>query len=233
MIALPKAKVTGVSPRTVELVDIYPTLADLCGLTPPANLEGKSLRPLLMNPKARWTQPAITQVVRDRDGKRLMGYSVRTERWRYTEWDGGAAGAELYDQDADPHEYQNLAKDPKYASQVAELKALLPKTKPAEIPGPEGEEEETGQLAGTDSRGAAASAIWKTTCRAWRATFAPILISLSLSVVNGQRRPCPLERGFARKSQSRQWIGRLPRARQKLGIPRWPCPAPGGDAAAR
>ena len=131
--ALPKARVTGVSPRTVELVDIYPTLADLCGLTPPANMEGKSLRPLLMNPQARWDQPAITQVIRNQGGKRLMGYSVRTERWRYTEWDNGAAGAELYDQNADPHEYQNLAKDAKYASQVAELKAFLPKTQPAEI----------------------------------------------------------------------------------------------------
>ena len=134
MIALPKAKVTGVSPRTVELVDIYPTLADLCGLTPPSNLEGKSLRPLLENPKAAWAQPAITQVFRDRHGKHTMGYSVRTERWRYTEWDNGVAGAELYDQDADPHEYRNLAKDAQYASQVADLKALLPKTRPANLP---------------------------------------------------------------------------------------------------
>src|SRR3989440_4242440 len=94
MIALPKAKVTGVSPRTVELLDIYPTLADLCGLTPPSNLEGKSLRPLLDDPKAAWTQPAITQVLRA--GSKTMGYSIRTERWRYTEWNGGEAGTELY-----------------------------------------------------------------------------------------------------------------------------------------
>jgi uncharacterized sulfatase len=138
MIALPNAKATGVSPRPVELVDIYPTLADLCGLTPPANLEGKNLCPLLENPKAPWTKPALTQQVRRESGKVIMGYSVRTERWRYTEWDGGAAGTELYDQNADPHEYQNLAKDAQYASQLAELKALLPKTKPAEIPVPVG-----------------------------------------------------------------------------------------------
>ena len=136
IIALPKAKATGASPRTVEFVDVYPTLADLCGLTPPANLEGKSLRPLLENPKAPWSKPAITQVVRGESGTRVMGYSVRTERWRYTEW--GAAGSELYDQDADPHEYQNLAKDAHYAGTVAELKALLPRTKPAEVPGAEG-----------------------------------------------------------------------------------------------
>jgi len=58
---------------------------------------------------------------------------VRTERWRYTEWDGGAAGSELYDQDADPHEYQNLAQDPKEAKTIAKLKKYLPKNKP-EIP---------------------------------------------------------------------------------------------------
>jgi uncharacterized sulfatase len=64
-----------------------------------------------------------------------MGYSVRNERWRYTEWDGGAAGSELYDQDADPHEYQNLAKAEKYAKTVAEMKKFMPKTKP-QIPAP-------------------------------------------------------------------------------------------------
>jgi len=135
IIALPKTKATGVSQRTVEFVDIYPTLADLCGLTPPPNLEGRSLRPLLENPKAQWTKPAITQVVRDEGGKQIMGYSVRTERWRYNEWDGGGAGVELYDHEAGPHEYQNLAKDPQYAGQVSELKGLLPKTKSADIPG--------------------------------------------------------------------------------------------------
>ncbi len=134
MIALPKAKVTGVCGRTVELLDIYPTLADLCGLKPPGNLEGKSLRPLLENPKAPWSQPALTQQVRYDGSKRIMGYSVRNERWRYTEWDGGAAGVELYDHDADPHEYKNLGKNPDYASTVSDLNKLIPKTAPAEIP---------------------------------------------------------------------------------------------------
>ena len=115
-------------------MDIYPTLADLCGLKAPPNLEGRSLRPLLENPKAHWLIPAITQQVRDVGGKTIMGYSVRTERWRYTEWDGGAAGVELYDQLADPQEYQNLAKDPKFAKTVSEQKKLLPLTRPAEIP---------------------------------------------------------------------------------------------------
>ena len=127
IIALPKAKTTGVCGRPVELLDIYPTLAELCGLTAPKTVEGKSLRPLLENPKAGWTKPAITQVLHDESGERIMGYSVRTERWRYTEWSGGKAGVELYDHDADAHEWNNLAKDTKYAKQIAELKALLPK----------------------------------------------------------------------------------------------------------
>ena len=136
MIALPKAQVTGISERPVELVDLYPTLADLCGLRPPSNLEGKSLRPLLEYPKARWLQPALTQQVRNTEGKMIMGYSVRTERWRYTEWDAGALGAELYDEVEDPHEWQNLAKDPHFARTVSDMKKLLPHTKPDEIPRP-------------------------------------------------------------------------------------------------
>jgi len=56
---------------------------------------------------------------------RVAGYSVRTERWRHTEWDDGRQGEELYDHERDPGEYRNLAADPKYASVVAEMKRLL------------------------------------------------------------------------------------------------------------
>ena len=63
-----------------------------------------------------------------------MGYSVRTERWRYTEWDGGKAGVELYDQVEDPHEWHNIAKEQRYAKAVSDMKRLLPATRPAEIP---------------------------------------------------------------------------------------------------
>jgi arylsulfatase A-like enzyme len=103
------------------LVDLYPTLADLCGLPAPAGVEGKSLRTLLDDPKSTWDAPAFTQVTHGQ----VMGRSVRTQRWRYTEWDGGAKGAELYDHDADPKEYKNLAADPKHAADVAELKKML------------------------------------------------------------------------------------------------------------
>jgi len=111
----------GTCPRTVELLDIYPTVADLCGAAAPEHLQGASLKPLLLDPSARWTRPARTQVMR---GKR-MGYSVRTERWRYTEWSGGTAGSELYDYENDPGEMRNLAADSKYASVIAELRTQL------------------------------------------------------------------------------------------------------------
>jgi len=118
--------------RTVELLDIYPTLADLCGLTPPSNLEGKTLRPLLNNPKSEWNLPAFSQTARSEAG--IMGHSVRNERFRYTEWAGGKQGKELYDHEKDPKEYHNLASDPKYAATVAELSKLLPKeTTPSEV----------------------------------------------------------------------------------------------------
>lgn len=120
----PDTKMIGkVSNRPVELVDLYPTLADLCGLPAPAGAEGRSLRPLLQDPTASWDAPAYTQVVH---GK-VNGRSVRTERWRYTEWNGGNAGAELYDHEADPKETRNLAKDEKHAATVAELQGLLHK----------------------------------------------------------------------------------------------------------
>ena len=130
MLAGPGIPAGGVSPRTVELLDGYPTLLELCGLPkPPQELEGASLTPLLREPGGEWGRPAYSQVTR-RAGKgkaaaRVMGYSVRTERWRYTEWDEGRLGAELYDHDADPGEITNLAKDPARADVVAEMKKLL------------------------------------------------------------------------------------------------------------
>jgi iduronate 2-sulfatase len=110
-------------PRLVELVDLYPTLAELCGLTPPSHLEGRSFRPLLDDPEQPWKAGAYTQLSTGK-GKG-DGRSVRTERWRYTEWDEGRRGAELYDHHADPHEYRNLANDEAYADTVKTLKALL------------------------------------------------------------------------------------------------------------
>ncbi|ODU00977.1 MAG: iduronate-2-sulfatase [Planctomycetes bacterium SCN 63-9] len=122
------------SPRTVELLDLYPTLAGLAGLKPPANLQGASLEPLLANPSAEWKRPAFVQVSRND----FSGHSVRTERWRYIEWDNGKRGTELYDEVADPHEFHNLANDPAQARVVEELRALIRKNWPAGSPSNEG-----------------------------------------------------------------------------------------------
>jgi uncharacterized sulfatase len=119
--------------RLVELVDIYPTLAEITGLKPPSNLEGYSLMPLIRNPKAKWEHPAFTQVQRGS----IPGHSVRTEKWRYTEWDFGKVAAELYDETNDPRELHNLSSDPTHAKTVSEMKALLAKVHPVPVKGGE------------------------------------------------------------------------------------------------
>ena len=97
------------SPRIVEFLDIYPTLAALAGLAPPAGLHGRSLVPLLTDASAPWDHPALSQVRRGAVPETFMGYTIRTDRWRYTEWDGGTRGTELYDVEADPDELRNVA----------------------------------------------------------------------------------------------------------------------------
>lgn len=115
-----------------ELIDVYPTLADLCGLEAPANLHGKSLAPQCTDPTLATKGYALTQVRRGGGmGKKVgaegpfSGYSLRTPRWRYTEWGGGNKGVELYDHDADPQEFTNLASDPQHAGTVAQLQKQL------------------------------------------------------------------------------------------------------------
>jgi len=116
------------SPRLVELLDLYPTLAEMARLTPPKNLEGASLLPLLKQPQAAWDRPAYTEV---RRGPTRPGYSVRTERYRYMEWSDGKDGVELYDEEADPQELKNLAADPAHAATLAKLQALVRKNWPS------------------------------------------------------------------------------------------------------
>jgi uncharacterized sulfatase len=111
--------------RPVELLDLYPTLADLCGLPVPMELHGTSLRPLLDDPAAPGKKAAYTQVLHGEGKDEFQGRSVRTERWRYSEWDNGWRGAELYDHDNDPHEYRNLIADTGSVLIVKELKELL------------------------------------------------------------------------------------------------------------
>ena len=112
----PKAKGKG-QPcrRIVEFVDIYPTLTELAGLPTPKQVEGRSLKKLLDNPLTKWNGTAITQVLRPEDDRLknpVMGRSIRTERWRYSEWGEGKFGEELYDHFADPMEFNNLALNP-------------------------------------------------------------------------------------------------------------------------
>ncbi|GAA5508992.1 sulfatase [Novipirellula caenicola] len=130
---------SGVCRRIVEFVDLYPTLTDLAGIKAPENLDGRSLRPLLNNPLAPWDNVAVTQVLRpadDRLGDQVMGCSIRTDRYRYTEWGEGKYGFELYDHHADPLEFNNLAIDPDEATRdvIAQLRPLLRSHASGQIP---------------------------------------------------------------------------------------------------
>lgn len=123
MVRAPRAQGNGQTSRAiVEFVDIYPTVAEWCGLRGPDGLAGRSLVPLLRAPDTRWDGAAFTQILRPGAGRPVMGRSVRTDRWRYTEWAGGEAGLELYDHATDPREHNNLAKDPAHTATRAELR---------------------------------------------------------------------------------------------------------------
>jgi iduronate 2-sulfatase len=119
------------STRIVEFLDLYPTLAAVAGVSAPSGLQGRSLVPLLKDPSAPWDHAALSQVRRGAlpaagaAPNLFMGYSVRTADWRYTEWDGGAQGVELYNERDDPDERRNLGSDPKHRQQVVEMQKLL------------------------------------------------------------------------------------------------------------
>ncbi len=113
------------SPRLVELVDLYPTLTELCGLPTPAELEGLSLAPLLERPDRPWKLAAFTQVRHHVGQQYTDGRAIRTERWRYVEWEGGKLGRELYDHSQDAQEQHNLAAAPEHSETLAQLKDLL------------------------------------------------------------------------------------------------------------
>lgn len=118
IIAAPSVKAPGRAARgLVELVDLYPTLAGLAGLTAPGPLDGISLAPMFDDPAATVKEAAFSQA---RDG-----YAVRTARWRYIEWAAGERGAQLYDMEHDPAETTNLAQDARHAATVADLRARL------------------------------------------------------------------------------------------------------------
>jgi len=127
------------SPRVVEFVDIYPTLTRLANVESPADLAGKDLTPLLENPIAQWNGVAVTQVLRPADDRlktQVMGCSIRTQRWRFTEWGEGESGVELYDHHSDPMEFNNLAIKPDAEAKrvIEELRPLLRSRASGKIP---------------------------------------------------------------------------------------------------
>lgn len=109
-----------------ELVDVYPTLAELCGLPLPAHLEGTSLVPVLSDAARTVKTAAFSQYLRTVEKKPLMGYSMRTDRYRFTRWvhrddHSQVEAVELYDHLTDPQENVNIADEPGSAELVARL----------------------------------------------------------------------------------------------------------------
>jgi len=133
IIATPEHRAGQRSPALVELLDVYPTLMELCRIEAPHRLEGRSLVPLLEDPDAAFKPGVLTQTPRPNYPKRkrpeVMGYSLRTDRFRYTEWrdfDSGELRArELYDHGIDSLETVNLAPVEQYQSYLPELAEQL------------------------------------------------------------------------------------------------------------
>jgi uncharacterized sulfatase len=146
------------SRRIVELLDIYPTLAALTGVTPPAGLQGRSLAPLLRDPNTAWNFGALSEVRRplaSQSGRAAagarqgapatsaaagrrggtgrgraavavdQGYSLRTELYRYIEWNDRAGGEELFDEINDPGEVRNLAGETFYTDVLQRMRGLM------------------------------------------------------------------------------------------------------------
>ena len=111
--------------RPVDLMDIYPTVTDICGLPARDGLEGINLTPWLRDPAAPKDRPALTT-----HGRR--NHSVRDERWRYIRYSD--ATEELYDHQTDPMEWKNLAGEAKYNDVKASLRRWLPKTDAPDVP---------------------------------------------------------------------------------------------------
>lgn len=110
-----------VSDQPVSLIDLYPTLCDLVKVAKPDHLDGHSLLPLLRDPAAKSTGPAVTMM----GGGDSASYAARSDRWRYIRYADGSE--ELYDHQNDPHEWTNAAGDPAHQSVKQELATFFPK----------------------------------------------------------------------------------------------------------
>lgn len=129
IISAPDMKTSGESTKApTELIDLYPTLTDLCGLPKPDHGSGVSLAPLMERADAKTRPAALTQEYRRRGRNRdreFAGYSIRTEEWRYTVWDDGKEGIEMYNHTSDPEEMNNRADDQDCFGERQRLKRLL------------------------------------------------------------------------------------------------------------
>lgn len=130
LISVPGQRAVGTTTDAlVEFVDIYPTLADLCRLPTPADLEGLSFRPLLENPRRDWKSAAFSIYPKHIPGAGAgFGRAMRTSRYRLVEWatdDGRFKACELYDQQADPDENVNLARLPANQELIGRLTEQL------------------------------------------------------------------------------------------------------------
>jgi iduronate 2-sulfatase len=104
----------------VELIDLYPTVADLCGLEVPSRLQGRDISPVFDDPSHSVRETAFCVAPMRR------GFLLRDDKWAYLQYEEDASkGTELFDMAADPHQYTNLAAQAEYADVVAELKARL------------------------------------------------------------------------------------------------------------
>ena len=112
--------------RPVGLIDLYPTLIQLCGLDQVTGLEGHSLTPLLKTPDATWPWPALTTFGQHNHG-------IRSTDWRYIVYADGSQ--ELYDRKNDPDEITNLASDPKYQDIIQQYRRFLPQINQPMAPG--------------------------------------------------------------------------------------------------
>lgn len=110
--------------KVTELIDLYPTIADLCGFDIPDNVPGQTMRPLLEDAEGKgWKEKNAYTI------SRFGGDSLRTKRWRYNEWNEGRDGVELYDHDNDPGEFTNLADNPAYQNVLTEIKQQMKKAR--------------------------------------------------------------------------------------------------------
>lgn len=129
IVAGPGCKAGGKCSQPAGLIDVYPTLIELCGLRSNERLEGISLLPQLQDPAATRSQPAITTFYKD-------NHAVRTERWRFIHYANGSR--ELYDHESDPHEWHNLAGQEKYRTVIESLARHLPDVNVDPVPGSAG-----------------------------------------------------------------------------------------------